>query len=158
MVPWAVACQAPLSMGFPRQEWKGLLFLSPGDLPDPRIEPVSPAFASECFTTGPVGKPLKKKIWWLYICVCVCVCVCVYINISKCNELIMQYTYLCSNPSLFLCHELSKTINIFRTLYLLCLLPGVPLHLIWPYCASLPSFKSLLKDCLLRGDFLDYSI
>ena len=86
------------------------------------------------------------------------VCVCVYINISKCNELIMQYTYLCSNPSLFLCHELSKTINIFRTLYLLCLLPGVPLHLIWPYCASLPSFKSLLKDCLLRGDFLDYSI
>ena len=35
-------CQAPLSMGFPRQEyWSGLLFHSPGDLPDPRIEPKS---------------------------------------------------------------------------------------------------------------------
>ena len=41
--PWTVACQAPLSMGFPRQEyWSGLLFLSPGDLPDLEIEPASP--------------------------------------------------------------------------------------------------------------------
>ena len=39
---WTVAHQAPLSMGFPRQEyWSGLLFLSPGDLPDPGIEPKS---------------------------------------------------------------------------------------------------------------------
>ena len=37
--PWTVACQAPLSMGFPRQEhWSGLSFPSPGDLPDPGIE------------------------------------------------------------------------------------------------------------------------
>ena len=42
--PWTVACQAPLSMGFPRQEyWGGLLFPSPGDLPKPGIEPTSPA-------------------------------------------------------------------------------------------------------------------
>ena len=41
--PWTVACQAPLSMGFPRQEcWSGLPFPSPGDLPDPGIEPTSP--------------------------------------------------------------------------------------------------------------------
>ena len=40
--PWTVACQAPLSMRFPRQEyWNRLLFPSAGDLPDPRIEPVS---------------------------------------------------------------------------------------------------------------------
>ena len=39
-----VAFQAPLSMGFPRQEyWSGLPFPSPGDLPDPGIEPMSPA-------------------------------------------------------------------------------------------------------------------
>ena len=39
---WSVACQAPLSMGFSRQEhWSGLPFPSPGDLPDPRIEPMS---------------------------------------------------------------------------------------------------------------------
>ena len=38
-----VACQAPLSMGLPREEyWSGLPFPTPGDLPDPGIEPVSP--------------------------------------------------------------------------------------------------------------------
>ena len=40
--PWTAAHQAPLSMGFPRQEyWSGLPFPPPGDLPDPGIEPVS---------------------------------------------------------------------------------------------------------------------
>ena len=54
--PWTVACQAPLSMGFPRQEyWSGLPFLSPGDLPDPGIEPVSHAFAGEFFTAKPAS-------------------------------------------------------------------------------------------------------
>ena len=44
MTPWTAARQAPLSMGFPRQEyWSGLPFPSLGDLPDPGIEPVSPA-------------------------------------------------------------------------------------------------------------------
>ena len=43
MTPWTVACQTPLSMGFPRQEyWSGLPFPSPGDLPDPGIETGSP--------------------------------------------------------------------------------------------------------------------
>ena len=42
--PWTVAYQAPLSMGFPRQEhWNGLPIPSPGDLPNPGIEPRSPA-------------------------------------------------------------------------------------------------------------------
>ena len=56
--PWTVAYQAPLSMGFFRQEyWSGLPFPPPGDLPDPGIEPVSPAFADRFFTTEPPGKP-----------------------------------------------------------------------------------------------------
>ena len=43
--PWTVACQAPLSMGFSRQGyWNGLPFPSPGDLSDPGIKPVSPAW------------------------------------------------------------------------------------------------------------------
>ena len=59
--PWTVACQAPLSMGFPRQEnWSG--FLSPGDLPHPRIKSRPPAFSALaggfCFTTMPPGKPI----------------------------------------------------------------------------------------------------
>ena len=42
--PMTVACQFPVSMGFPRQEfWSGLPFLSPGDLPHPETESVSPA-------------------------------------------------------------------------------------------------------------------
>ena len=42
MTPWTVARQAPLSVGFPRQEyWSGLPFPSPGDLPAPGIEPGS---------------------------------------------------------------------------------------------------------------------
>jgi len=43
VTPWTVAHQAPLSMGFSRQEyWSGLPLPSPGDLPDPGIEPMSP--------------------------------------------------------------------------------------------------------------------
>ena len=57
--PWTAAYQAPPSMGFSRQEyWSGLLFPSPGDLPDPGIEPVSPALAGRFFTTEPPGKPI----------------------------------------------------------------------------------------------------
>ena len=54
--PWAIDLQAPLSMGFPRQEyWSGLPCLLPGDLPDPGIKPtclMSPALAGRCFTTS----------------------------------------------------------------------------------------------------------
>ena len=53
---WTVAYQAPLSMRFFRQEyWSGLLFPSPGDLPDPEMEPmflVSPALAGRFLTTN----------------------------------------------------------------------------------------------------------
>ena len=57
VTPWAVAHQAPLSMGFPRQEyWSGLPFPSPGDLPDPGIEQASPVLAGRLFTTVIPGK------------------------------------------------------------------------------------------------------
>ena len=56
--PRAVACQAPLSMEFPRQEyWSGLPFPPPGGLPDPGTKPVSPALAGGISTTGSPGKP-----------------------------------------------------------------------------------------------------
>ena len=48
VTPWTVTHQAPLSMGFSRQEsWSGLPFPSPGDLPDPGIEPMSPALLGD---------------------------------------------------------------------------------------------------------------
>ena len=61
MTPWTTAHQAPLSMGFPRQEyWSGLLFPPPGDLPDPGIEPMSPELADGFFSTEPPGNPNCK--------------------------------------------------------------------------------------------------
>ena len=55
--PWTVARQAPLSMGFSRQEyWSGLWFPSPGGLPDPRIEPTSPASPALQADSLPPGK------------------------------------------------------------------------------------------------------
>ena len=64
-----IACQAPLSMEYPRQEyWSGLPFASPGDLLFPGIEPVSTILASRFFSIEPPGKPciistsyIKKK-------------------------------------------------------------------------------------------------
>ena len=57
VTPWTVAYQAPLSMGFSRQQyWSGLPFPSPGDLPNPGIEPGSPALQTDALLSEPPGK------------------------------------------------------------------------------------------------------
>ena len=57
VTPWTVAYKAPLSMEFSRQEyWSGLPFPSPGDLPDPGIEPWSPALQTDTLPSEPPGK------------------------------------------------------------------------------------------------------
>ena len=62
MTPWIVAHQAPLSMGFSRQEyWSGLPFPFPGDLPDPVIKPGSPALELDSLLSEPSGKFLLTK-------------------------------------------------------------------------------------------------
>ena len=62
VTPWTVAHQAPLSMGFSRQEyWSGLPFPSPGDLPNPGIEPSSLALQADALTSEPPGKPKIYK-------------------------------------------------------------------------------------------------
>ena len=62
MTLWAVACQAPLSVGLSRQEyWSGLPCPPPGDLSDPGMEPmslVSPALTGGFLPLAPPGKPL----------------------------------------------------------------------------------------------------
>ena len=57
---WTVECQAPLFMGFSRQEeyWCGLPFPSLGDLPDPGIEPVSPAGQTDSLPLSHLGSPI----------------------------------------------------------------------------------------------------
>ena len=66
MTPWAVAHQAPLSTEFPRQDyWNGLPFPSPQDLPDPGIEPESPALSGGFFTLSHQGRRTKSRTFWI---------------------------------------------------------------------------------------------
>ena len=61
-IPWTVAHQAPLSMGFPRQEyWGGLPFPSPGDLPNPGIKSGSSALQVDSLPSELPEKPMLKK-------------------------------------------------------------------------------------------------
>ena len=85
VTPWTAARQAPLSMGFSRQEhWSGLPFLYTGDLPHLGIGPMSPALAGGFFTTDPLGKPKgwmqtnkrEKEVKWNRTT----------INCEQCNE------------------------------------------------------------------------
>ena len=66
---WTVALQAPLSMGFSRQEyWSGLSCPPLGDPPDPGIEPeshASPEWAGGFFTTDPAGKHYSLDHWFI---------------------------------------------------------------------------------------------
>ena len=70
VTPWTVVYQASPSTGFSRQEyWSGLPFPSPGDLPDPGIEPGSPALEADALTSEPPGKPQEFDIWLsVYLC------------------------------------------------------------------------------------------
>ena len=82
--PWTVAQQPPLPMGFSRQEyWSGLPFPSPGDLPNPGIEPRSPALQADALPSEPPGRPktyllghLNFRIVRESICVVSSHCVC----------------------------------------------------------------------------------
>ena len=60
---WTCSCQGPLSLGFSRQEyWSGFLFPSPGDFPDPGIEPRFPALQTDFSPTELREKPRTKRV------------------------------------------------------------------------------------------------
>ena len=68
VTPWTVAHQTPPSMGFSRQEyWSGLPLPSPGDLPDPGIEPRSPALQADALTSEPLLIPGNKRSYMMKI-------------------------------------------------------------------------------------------
>ena len=65
VTPGTIAPQAPLSVGFSRQEhWSGVPFPSPGDLPNPGIKPVSPALQADSLPSEPPGKPRFPRCKW----------------------------------------------------------------------------------------------
>ena len=69
VTPWTVAYQAPQSMEFSKQEyWSGLPFPSPGDLPDPEIEPGSPALQADALPSEPQGSPSEVTQSCLTLC------------------------------------------------------------------------------------------
>ena len=68
VTPWTVSHQPPLTVESPRQEyWSGLPFPSPGNLPDPGIEPMSRALAGSFFTTEQLGKPCFGHTWYYFL-------------------------------------------------------------------------------------------
>ena len=103
--PWTVVCQAPLPMGFSRQEyWSGLSFASPGDLPNSGIKPRFPAFQPD---TKPPGKSLiyvaintiflgskRGSLWLMWILSLPCTCL--FWNASF--ELGMAVSYMALFP------------------------------------------------------------
>ena len=65
--PWTIACKAPLSMGFSRQEyWSGLPFPSPGDLPNPGIEPGSTCIIGRRFTLSYLSHLFSSCCFWFF--------------------------------------------------------------------------------------------
>ena len=63
MTPWTVARQAPLSMEFSKQEyWSGLLFPSPGDLPNPGVKPGSLVLQADSLPSEPAGKTSRIPV------------------------------------------------------------------------------------------------
>ena len=66
--PWTVAHQSPLPMGFFRQDWSGLPFPSPGDLPNPGIEPGSPALQADALPSEPPKGLVKQEGVGLQFC------------------------------------------------------------------------------------------
>ena len=68
VTPWTIVRQAPLPMGFSRQEyWRGLPFPSPGNLPYPGIDPRSPALQAESLPTSYKGSPYIRVYIYILI-------------------------------------------------------------------------------------------
>jgi len=73
VTPWTAVCQVPLSMGFSRQEyWGGLPFPSPDCLPNPGIEPRSPALQENYLLTELPGNSKMEDYWVIYIVTRMC--------------------------------------------------------------------------------------
>ena len=120
--------QAPLSMGFSRQEhWNGLPCPPPGDLPNPGIElvsPASPAMQMDSLLLNHQGSPhiLFSYLFYIYIApVCMYVCVCIYIYMPIPNSqfippsplLLVSIHWFCISVSLISALQISSSVSFF---------------------------------------------
>ena len=87
MTPWTVAHQAPLSMGYSRQEyWSGLPFPSPGHLTDPGIKSWSPTLQADSLPMEPPGKPDILYVLPPSFALMIIDFYCILINIMVCDN------------------------------------------------------------------------
>ena len=153
--PGTVTHQAPLS--FSRQEyWSGLLFPSPGDIPNPGIEPTSPALADRFFTTKPSGKPRACTFPGPEH---ICIDMCAHLRASTwphCSPSALPSKHVCQLSSV------SSTLPTYRHAQLLIS------HVLGPYncpentviCAlafHYIQFSSVAQSCLTLCDPIDHS-
>ena len=107
-IPWAVARQAPLCMGFSRQEyWSGLPYPSPGNLPNPRIKTRSPALQAGSLPFELPGKPIFNLIL-MNLCIFGCTG-CVLLHAGKWRLLSVAVRRFSVVASLLLAHGLQST-------------------------------------------------
>ena len=123
VAPWTGACQAPLSMGFPRQEyWSGLSCPPPGDLPDSRDQTHVSYIAGGFFTAEPPGKPLEPFKIILFLLKTVAP---LLHALLVCDFFFFQNIYLNTLKNISLCFIL------FPVLFLICYLFGCSRCYLW---------------------------
>ena len=150
--PWTVAHQAPLSMGFSRQEcWSGLPFPSPGTLLNPEIESISPASEGWFFTTLPPVPPSSVFSPWLWPTSALPA---LTSSQPSCCPLLLPWPWSVL-PAPSCASSLSPPPPPLAPLLsnILSLSPG-PLPLLSsasPFCSSFTSAPPLLSGCLLPG-------
>ena len=94
VTPWSVAHQAPLSMGFPWQEyWSGLPCTPPGDLPNPGIELGSPALQADSLPAESPGKPKNTGVGKLSLFQCIFPTQESNWGLPHCSQLLQQLSY-----------------------------------------------------------------
>ena len=102
--PWSVTYQTPQSMGFSRQEyWSGLPFPSPGDLPNPRIKPRSPAMQTALTYSFPNLEPVRCSMSSSNCCFLTC------IQVSQETGKVVCYSHLLKNfPQFIVIHRIKS--------------------------------------------------
>ena len=130
--PWTIVHQAPLSMGFSRQEsWSGLPFPSPGDLPNPGIgagSPASPALADRFFTTSTAWEALHM---YIYTCK----------RLSTQREHVHIYIYIYTHTHTHMLIYMHTYIYIYICMCVLCTQMLQSCLTLRPFDCSPPSFS-----------------
>ena len=117
--PWTVACQSPLSMEFSSQEyWSGLPCPSPGDLPNPGIEPRSPALQADSLPSELSAKPKNTGLGTLSLLQGIFLTQESNQGLLHCRQIL--YQLICQGSPLIVAIDILNTINLEVTVFIHC--------------------------------------